>query len=371
MFLPIYRKMDPIVSNIAQSEDALRFELSNVDVSVVNSLRRVILTNIDQLVFRGFPHAENELMIEKNNTKFNNEFLKHRIQNVPIFESDASKFENLVKNYCVKVNVSNDTNTRREVTTRDFKIVAKDKEVSVGDAETRKLFPPDRITQDYILLSVLLPKVSETDEPETLSMTLNFSIGNAKQDSCWNVVSKCAYFNKPDDARVKKAIAEKPKEEQRDFELLDAQRLFVPNHFVFHLTTLGVFTNQEILQKACTFLIERMTDFSRFLEKATFTTTHYGDIEPFALYQTETGFYLRIEEDDYTIGKLIENHLSLLFGKDIYYISFKKDHPHHTPCFVTFQYVNPVELDTIIQHLSQVSKKITDSYKSISTYFMN
>lgn len=363
--------MEPIVTNRVETEDALRFELANVDVSVVNSLRRVVLTNLDQLVFRGFPHAENQLSIEKNNTKFNNEFLKHRIQSVPIFESDTSKFENLVKNYWIKVHVTNDTNTRKELTTKDFKIVHKDTGKAISEADTRKMFPPDRLTQDYILLSVLLPKVSETDEPETITMTLQFSIGNAKQDSCWNVVSKCAYFNKQDEAKVKKAIAEKPKEEQRDFELLDAQRIVVPNHYVFHLTTIGVYTNQEILQKACYFLIERMTDFSKFLENATFTTAQFGEPEPFALYQTDTGYYLRIEEDDYTIGKLVENHLNLMFGKDIYYISFKKDHPHHTPCFVTFQYRNPVELETITTHLSQVSKKIIDTYKSISTYFMN
>ncbi len=363
--------MDPIVSNITETDDALRFELANVDVSVVNSLRRVVLTNIEQLVFRGFPHKENQLVVEKNTTKFNNEFLKHRIQCVPIFESDTTKFENLVKNYCVKVNVSNDTTTRKEMTTKDFKIVHKDTGKAIAEAETRKMFPPDKITQDYVLLSVMMPKVSETDDPEAISLTLNFSVGNAKQDSCWNVVSKCAYFNKPDDTKIKKAIAEKPKEEKRDFELLDAQRLFVNNHFVFHLTTLGVFTNQEILQKACNFLLERMTDFSRFLEKATITKTHFGDPEPFALYQTETGYYLRIEEDDYTIGKLIENHLTLMFGKEIYYISFKKDHPHDSHCFVSFQYKNPVEIDTITNHLSQVSKKIIDTYKSISTYFMN
>jgi DNA-directed RNA polymerase subunit L len=363
--------MEPIVSSITETDEALRFELSNVDVSVVNSLRRVILTNIDQLVFRGFPHADNQLNFEKNNTKFNNEFLKHRIQNVPIYESDVTKYDNFVKNYCVKVKVSNDTNTRKDVTTKDFKIVQKDTGKEIGEAETRKIFPADKITQDYILLAVLMPKVSETDEPEELNLTLQFSIGNAKQDSCWNVVSKCAYYNKPDDPKIKKAIADKPKEEKRDFELLDAQRLFVPNQFNFHLTSVGVFSNQEILQKACSFLIERMTEFSRFLERATFTNVQYGEMEPFGLYQSETGFYLRIEEDDYTIGKLIENHLNLMYSKDIYYISFKKDHPHDSHCFVSFQYKNPVELETITQHLSQVSKKIIDSYKSISTYFMN
>jgi len=371
MFFILYRKMEPIVSNLSESEEALKFELSNVDVSVVNSLRRVILTNIDQLVFRGFPHAENQLAFEKNNTKFNNEFLKHRIQNVPIFESDVSKYENFVKNYCVKLDVFNDTNIRKDVTTKDFRIVHKETGKGIGEAETRKLFPPDKITADYILLAVLMPKVSETDESEHLTLTLQFSIGNAKQDSCWNVVSKCAYFNKPDETKIKKAIAEKPKEEKRDFELLDAQRLFVNNQFVFHLTSLGVFTNQEILQKACSFLIERMTDFSRFLEKASFVTSQYGVVEPFGLYQSDPGYILRIEEDDYTIGKLIENHLNLMYGKEIYYISFKKDHPHDSHCFVSFQYKNPVELETITLQLSQVSKKIIQTYKSISGYFMN
>lgn len=369
MFIP-YINM-ALVSNISETSEALRFEIANVDVSIVNSLRRTILTNIDQLVFRGFPHAVNQLIFEKNNTKFNNEFLKHRIQSVPIFESDPSKFENLVKNYCVKVNVSNETNTRKDVTTKDFRIVQKDTGKSIGEVETRKLFPPDKITSEYILLAVLMPKVSETDEPEQLSLTLNFSIGNAKQDSCWNVVSKCAYFNKPDDTKIKKAIAEKPKEERRDFELLDAQRLFVANQFVFHLTSVGVYTNFAILLKACTFLIERMTEFSKFLETATFSKKQYGDMEPFSLSQTETGYELRIEEDDYTIGKLIENHLHLMYGKEIFYISFKKNHPHHSECFVTFQYKTPVELETITRNLSQVSKQVIETYKTISGYFAN
>ena len=368
---PIYRNMAPVVSNLSETEDSLRFEIVNVDVSIVNSLRRVVLTNVNQMVFRGFPHAENQLVFHKNNTKFNNEFLKHRIQSVPIFESDTSKFENFVNNYCIKVQVSNETNTRKDVTTKDFKIVHKDTGKTIGEAETRKLFPPDKITGDYILLSVLMPKVSETDEPEELSLTLNFSIGNAKQDSCWNVVSKCAYFNKPDDPNIKKAIAEKHKEERRDFELLDAQRIFVQNQFIFHLTSLGVYTNQEILRKACSFLLERMTEFSLFLENATFTTKNFGVMEPFGLYQTESGFYLRIEEDDYTIGKLIENHLNLMFGKEIYYISFKKDHPHDSHCYVSFEYRNPVKIDTITKHLSVVSSQIIEQYKTISAYFVN
>jgi DNA-directed RNA polymerase subunit L len=368
--------MAPIVSNVTEKDGSYQFELAGVDVSIVNSLRRVILSNIDQLVFRGFPHAENQLIFEKNNTKFNNEFLKHRIQCVPIFNKDSVDFDNFVKNYCVKVNVRNDTNTRKDVTTKDFKLVQKGTTNIMGEAETRQLFPPDKISGDYILLAVLMPKVSETDEPEELALTLNFTVGCAKEDSCWNVVSKCAYYNKPDDAKIKKTLSEKTmmektKEDRRDFELLDAQRLFVPNQFVFHLTTLGVFTNQVILRKACSYLIERMTDFSKFLENATFTKSHFGSLEPFGLYQSETGYYLRIEDDDYTIGKLIENHLNLMYSKEIYYISFKKDHPHDTHCYVSFAYRNEVTFETIVGHLDDVVTRIIQMYETISGNFVN
>ena len=73
-----------LLLNIADGE-LLTFEVVNVDVSVINSLRRVILTHIPTLVFRGFPHYSNKINIKKNNTKFNNEYLKHRLSCVPIY----------------------------------------------------------------------------------------------------------------------------------------------------------------------------------------------------------------------------------------------------------------------------------------------
>ena len=44
----------------------------NTDVSIVNALRRVITTNIQTLVFRGFPYKDNQINILKflNNLYF-------------------------------------------------------------------------------------------------------------------------------------------------------------------------------------------------------------------------------------------------------------------------------------------------------------
>jgi DNA-directed RNA polymerase alpha subunit len=64
----IYKKMklgQELVSNINKGE-ALTFKVLNVDVSIINSIRRVILTEIPTLVFRGFPHYSNKINIKKH-----------------------------------------------------------------------------------------------------------------------------------------------------------------------------------------------------------------------------------------------------------------------------------------------------------------
>ena len=51
-------------------QDKLYFTIVDVDVCVANALRRVVLSNIETLVFRGFPYESNHIQFKKNNTKF-------------------------------------------------------------------------------------------------------------------------------------------------------------------------------------------------------------------------------------------------------------------------------------------------------------
>ena len=112
--------MEPKVVSIGTEDGELNFELVDTEVSVVNSIRRIALTQIKSLVFRGFPHRENLINIVKNTSKFNNEYLKHRIQCIPICYSDETNFDAFINQYEVKLNVSNDTNNIRYVTTEDL-----------------------------------------------------------------------------------------------------------------------------------------------------------------------------------------------------------------------------------------------------------
>ena len=74
----------PSITNIDSIDGKMMFDLMNVDVSVANGIRRVLLSNIDNLVFQAFPHEECSINITKNNTKFNNEYLKQRISCIPV-----------------------------------------------------------------------------------------------------------------------------------------------------------------------------------------------------------------------------------------------------------------------------------------------
>ncbi len=375
--------MDPQIIGIGENEDGVfSFEILNVDVSIVNSLRRTLMTHIKMLVFRGFPHMENQLIFHKNKTKFNNEYLKQRIECIPIHEPNENNFQTIVDKYSIRLRVVNNDNSMRICTTNDFEIISKETEKPIPKSKelVETLFPQHKITKGYIPICVLMPKFSETDEPEEIDATFHFSIGEVYdiernyRNECWNAVSKCTYYNKQNDKRVQAELIKKPEHEKRDFELLDAQRLFIPNHFVFKMQTNGVFSHNELILKASRYIIERFSDILFHLYKKTsieLEENYSFDKKPFSLHKStkiNTMYEMQINHDDYTIGKLIENHLHSLFGKDIYYIAFKKDHPHSTLCRIEFSYRNEVNEEIIIQNIRTVCEYVISIYEKIIGY---
>ena len=359
-----------LVSNINKGQ-ILTFKVLNVDVSIVNSIRRVILTEIPTLVFRGFPHYSNKINIKKNNTKFNNEYLKHRISCVPIHMNDEADFENIKNNYEIRVSVVNKDNKTLYVTTKDFILFNKQTDKEIKD---KHLFIPDAISNDFIPICCLMPRISDTDEPEELTMTIEFDVGTAKEDSCWNVVSKCMYINLPDEDKIEKEAKKFQKEDEKDFRLLDAQRIFIENQYLMSVETVGVFENETIVIKSCQYIKYRLNELAVFLHKEgrltepSFVKDKYGLFEETRI-ASESMYYLRIENDDYTIGKIIEKYLYYMFGDKLIYVSFKKEHPHDTHCYIHFAYKTKVEVGQIILDITSVIQELMRIYNKIEQSF--
>ena len=79
-------------------------------------------------------------------------------------------------------------------------------------------------------------------------------------------------------------------------------------------------------------------------------------------------YTLRLENEDYTIGKLIEKHMDLNYYK---YVSFKKEHPHDSYSFIHFVYKNEENSNeqVVIKNLIETITTIINKFINILNFF--
>ena len=363
-----------LISNI--KDDELKFRITNVDVSIANSLRRVILSEIPIIVFRVSPNDKNKCNITSNTCGLNNEIVKHRLSCIPIHIKDVEEFP--YKNYSVEVNVSNNTNTTIYVTTKDFIV----KDLVLGKPlpqdKIREIFPPNDFTGDFIDFVRLKPRVAEEIQPKTLKLTCEFDIGTAKEDGAYNVVSTCSYGNTIDEAAQEAKLQqlkqkwkdEGKKELEINFEaenwkLLEGKRIFKKDSFDFIIETIGIYTNDELTILACKILLDNLHNIDTLIEK--------DQIEIKLSENTmKNCFDIILENYDYTIGKVIEYLLNYKFYKTgmLTFCGFKMLHPHDSYSIIRIAYKEPVELSTIKGHLKESISDSINIYEKLKKEFM-
>jgi DNA-directed RNA polymerase subunit L len=282
------------------------------------------------------------------------------------------------------------------VTSQNFVIYDRstDKPIANQEKQAKRLFPPDAISGGYIPICCLRPRITDADDVEEIEMVIDFSIGKSKEDACWNMVSKCCFENKKDDDRFALILKKDAKacqdhfknrvdyetymqsdmspEERRDFEIIESQRVFIPNHYIMYIESLGVFTNEYLVSYACEYILKRLEEFNGFLESAKIVNTLIKGDE-YCIYRDKTTvktvYVLYVKNDDYTIGKILEKYLYYMYGKELYYVSFKKEHPHDSYSLISFSYKNDEIEQNIITHLNDVSAKLSSIYKYIQGEF--
>lgn len=363
------------ISNLEENDEVLKFTLSNVNVSYANSLRRTILANIPLLVFRTQPYDRNNVNIKANKTRLNNELLKQRISCIPIHITEISDFP--YQDYVIELNKENNTNVIDFVTTEDFKIKNIKLDNYLTDSEVKQIFPPDTITQDYIDIVRLRPKMAENIESEKLVFQAKLDIGTAEEDGAFNVVSTCSYGNTMDAVKIKEAWEVKEEElkvkynkEQiefmkKDWLLLDAKRIFVDDSFDFTIETVGVYSNYKIVELGCLVLIKSLNKTLDSIKNDSGLIKEANDT-------MENCYIITIENEDYTIGKIIEFYLYnkyFLEKKQLNFVGFLKKHPHDDNSIIKVSFKNLISKDELIYIVEEAVNYGILLYNNIKTYF--
>ncbi len=343
--------------------DELRFRLSGVNVSIANALRRIILSDIPLVVFRVSPNEKSKCVVFANTCGLNNEIVKHRLSCIPIHlkvgeEIKFGQQDLPIENCIMEVNVQNDKpDTAIVVTTKDFVIRSKTSEdLKLQDEAVRTIFPADSTTGDFIDFVRLKARPSEDIPAKSIHLTCEFDIGTAKEDGAYNAVSTCSYGNTVDETAQEaklqllkqqwKDAGKDVKFEEDNWRLLEGKRIFVRDSFDFILQTACVYTNEELLVLACDIMLKKLEDLKDVVGQNKLQVKS-------AESTMKNSFDIILENEDYTLGKVIEYFLLTKFydTKILTFCGFKMLHPHDTFSVIRVAYNDTVDKATVGGHL--------------------
>ena len=208
-------------SNIKKSNDGtndiLSFELKGdeklgLDKSIVNGVRRTLISSINSVSF-------DNITILENNTSVHNEYIKQRIELIPI-KLDPDKYKN---DYLFMIDVMNDKDDSVvKITTNDFKIypikkssVYKDT-VTIDDYDLDSplsdnikniLFKPFKIKDiiSYIIITEL--KSTNSNERQSLKLYSIPNVDNGYKHAKYNNISNAIYTFHIDDKLFKENLS--------------------------------------------------------------------------------------------------------------------------------------------------------------------
>ena len=298
-------KIDDLVNNKRAT-----VKIKGLRLSIVNSMRRIILTDIPNV-------AIDTIDIKKNTGILHDEFLKDRISLIPVcFDQEYVDRWNSQDDtsYSLKLKVDASSNIdkyenvpedprdffMKSVHSRDFTVFSKDRQIS--DELRDRLFPKDPVTDQSILITKLkrfsrtIPS-DDNKKGEELEAVCTLRKSTAREHSRWCCVSQCSTVYDGDE----------------DDRIID-----------FTVESICRMTPAYLIQKSITILRDRLCDCAQRLTKnGTSSIIQTGDDNLFFQFMFDN------ELDDHTVLNVIQDDLvSHDRHKDkIEYAGYHETHP--------------------------------------------
>jgi len=315
------------------------------DLSIVNSLRRVMLSDIPNVGIRFDPYNEvdHDIKFDVNTGCLHNEIIGHRLSLIPIcmHPNDIGKFDKSASPRLV-IDAQNTGNGMVDVTTDDIKVLDVDGKEVRDHAYFPKFVPHEGGKAYPILITKLKPNLSSKENGDKLRLEATLSLGTASQNAAWSPVSKASFFNAVDDKAADEAFekkcegiaaltAEQKKELRIRFDTLEKFQHFKrnkygePSHMIFTVKSECAMTPQYIVFKSLSILCGKVDKL--------YKSVNEGDAAHVVIRATTEAMYdITLKNETHTLGNLLQAQLYNTYVRDqgksvLKYIGYICPHP--------------------------------------------
>jgi DNA-directed RNA polymerase subunit L len=309
-------KIDIISHDKTIGSSRLEFNLlsKSLDYIVINTLRRTILSDIPIYAFNVFK-------FEKNTSVFNNNYIKLRITNIPVWhiENNIVYFEKTKEEY-KDDNYIEDDNANHEdyspdqhVNTTNIKQLTmyinyknKTKDIMTATTDHAKFYYNEKLIGSPYNVPIPLLDLQPDQE---IALSAISKLGIEEDDAIYSPVSVCFY------------------------------KIISDNEFNFIIESRGQLKEQTIINVACDNIIKRMASFLKLL----YDTTIEDKIEG----------VLNINNEGHTLGNLISRGLQ----------------QHNNISFAGYRLVHPLAKKLEIFYKMKKTGKIVNMIEDVINYY--
>lgn len=390
-------------SNATELQFDIKGDTENgLDKSIVNSLRRTLLSTIPTVAFR--TESDNsDIVIKKNNGALHNEFLADRIGLIPLYINPSDYH----KQYLFHLNVANNPSEPiTTITANDFDIYPLkksidpsllesisfndyDKEQKLSQKEKDLIFKPFKFNgkNNYCIITEL--KTSNSTTLQEIEIYGTPSVSYAYENAKWQAVTRATYSFKRDEKLFEKIFQDKVKVEEiaksnqakfkKELFIAESERYFhrdknlQPFWFTFNIDSVHFMKSKELFITANQLLIDNLEKLMEEFPKMVSQEKSFLTLE-----QKEEGiFKIIITGFDDTVGNVLQNYIAnkMIDKSSILSIcGYKKTHPLEDTIFFIislnknnkiFQLNKPQQVVAIIEQMNEACNGLIQIYSLI------
>lgn len=374
---------------------------NGLDKSIINSIRRTLLSTIPTVAFRT-DFSNSDIIIKKNNSSLHNEFLADRIGLIPLYIDPL----NYQKQYLFHLKVENkNTEPITTITANDFDIYPLrkgvdttlmetidfddyDKENKLGQKEKDNILKPFKFNgkNNYCIITEL--KTTNSSTLQEIELYGVPSVSYAYENSKWQAVSRASYSFKRNDDLFEEIFTQKVKINEiqkskmakfkKELYISESERYFhrdqnsQPYWYTFFIDSVHYLKSKDLFILSNQIIIEQLEKIHDELHKITTEEDSFLN-----LTENEDGIYklLLVGYDD-TIGNILQSVISKNI-KDSSIISvcgYKRTHPLEDMILFTFslnknnkvfQLNKPQQVVAIIELFSESCNQLIQTFSLI------